>query len=140
VASQKAPEPRVAEPVPWVAGKLSCGVMFVGCPGYRFDEGAAWTFPLLGCVTGLPECGLGWGCILVRGSDFGVLEVDFFCTLFLKIAVFWPDLQSLWWGTHRSRGWYFPDVLRDRQVELAYLGIVLPFGDRKPRSGGISII
>ena len=24
-----------------------------------------------------------------------------------------------------SRGWYFPDVLRDRQVELAYLGIVL---------------
>jgi len=91
-------------------------------------------------VTGLPECGLGWGCILVRGSDFGVLEVDFFCILFLKIAVFWPDLQSLWWGTHRSRGWYFPDVLRDRQVELAYLGIVLPFGDRKPRSGGISII
>jgi len=26
------------------------------------------------------------------------------------------------------------------KVELAYLGIVLPFGDRKPRSGGISII
>jgi len=79
-------------------------------------------------VTSLPECGLGWGCILVHGSDFGVLEVGFFCTLFLKIAVFWPDLQSLWWGTHRLRGWYFPDVLRDRQVELAYLGNVLPLG------------
>jgi len=61
---------------------------------------------------------------------YGVLEVDFFCTLFLKIAVFWPDLQSLWRGTHRSRRWYFPDVLRNRQVELAYLGNVLPLGPK----------
>jgi len=47
----------------------ACGVYFVGCHGYRLDEGAAWTFPLLGCVTGLPKCGLEWGCILVCGSD-----------------------------------------------------------------------
>ena len=39
-----------------------------------------------------------------------------------------------------SRGWYFPDVLRDRQVGLAYLGIVLPLGVRKPQSGGNSFI
>jgi len=101
------------------------------------------TFLLLGCVTGTSvgqSMGLGGAASLSVVVIYGVLEVDFFCDLFLKIAVFWPDLQSLWWGTHRSRGWYFPDVLRDRQVELAYLGIVLPFGDRKPRSGGISII
>ena len=29
-----------------------------------------------------------------------------------------------------SRGWYFPDVLWDRQVELAYLGYVLPLGSK----------
>jgi len=84
--------------------KLTCGRSFVGCPGYRFDEEAAWTFPLLGCVTGLPECGLGWGCILVRGTDFGVLEVDFFCTLLLKIPVCWPDTRT---SVYESCGWYF---------------------------------
>jgi len=46
--------------------------------------------------------------------------------------VFWPGLQSLWWGTDRSRGWYFPDVLRDRQVWLACPGIVLLLGVGKP--------
>ena len=31
-----------------------------------------------------------------------------------------------------SRGWYPPDVPRDRQVELAYPGIVTPFSGYKP--------
>jgi len=31
-----------------------------------------------------------------------------------------------------SRGWYFPYVLWDRRVELAYLGNVLPLGSVNP--------
>ena len=41
-------------------------------------------------------------------------------------------LDSLWWGFHHARVWYSLDVLRDRQVELAYLGIVMPFSGRIP--------
>ena len=54
------------------------GVCLRCAPGTFYGKGAGGSL-LLGCVTGLPECGLGWGCILVHGSDFGVQEVDFFC-------------------------------------------------------------
>ncbi|PUU74860.1 hypothetical protein B9Z19DRAFT_395815 [Tuber borchii] len=73
------------------------------------------------------------GCVLVDGVEGGfLLLVPWLGGLFLKIAVFWPDARALRWGYYASRGWYFPDVLRDRQVGLAYPGIVMPFGAHKP--------
>ena len=35
-------------------------------------------------------------------------------------------------GLLRIAWWYFPYVLRDRQVELAHLGIVMPFSGHIP--------
>ena len=49
---------------------------------------------------------------------YGVLEVDFFCTLFLKIVVSWSTLRAL---AHKVPGWYFPDVLRTRQFRTGVL-------------------
>jgi len=37
-------------------------------------------------------------------------------------------LNTLFYPSYTSRGWYFPYVERDRRVELAYLGIVLLLG------------
>jgi len=37
-----------------------------------------------------------------------------------------------------SGGWYFLDILWNRRVGLAYLGIVLPFGVERP--GRVSIV
>ena len=54
------------------------------------------TFLLLGCVTGTSvdqNIGLGGAASLSMVVIYGVLEVDFFCYLFLKIAVFWPGIR-----------------------------------------------
>ena len=64
----------MAEPIPWDGWQtgVACakgGGLFLGCPGYRVGPGAAWIFPLLGWVTGLPDCGLRWGCTLFYRSD-----------------------------------------------------------------------
>ena len=58
--------------------------------------------------------------MLSAGGGFLLLDI-----FFMKMAMFWLGIQALWSG-YMSHGWYFPDVLRDRQVALAYLGIVLP--------------
>ena len=49
-------------------------------------------------------------------------------------AVCWSGFLSLWWGNYELPGWYFPDILRARQVELAYLGIVLLLRAHMPMS------
>ena len=49
---------------------------------------------------------------------YGVLEVDFFCTLFLQIVVSWLTSRAL---AYDVRGWYFPDVLRTRRFGTGVL-------------------
>ena len=58
--------------------------------------------------------------LLSAGGGFLLLDI-----FFMKIAVFWLGIQAVRW-CYMSHGWNFPDVLRDRRVALAYLGIVLP--------------
>ena len=56
------------------------------------------------------------------GAGGGFLLLDIF---FMKMAMYWLGIQVVWSGYMSHRG-YFPDVLWDRRVALAYLGIVLP--------------
>jgi len=48
VASQKAPEPHVAEPVPWVAGEIDLWREFCGVPWVSFRQRSGVDFSFVG--------------------------------------------------------------------------------------------
>ena len=86
VASQKVPEPRVGEPVPWMAGGWGLVACILwGAMGIVWTKGRRGLFL---CWVVWPVCrsvGLNGAASLSVVVIYGVLEVDFFCTLFLKI-------------------------------------------------------
>ena len=124
VASQKAPGPHVAEPMP---GWRLC-VVAVGAPRWEIDFGfLMWRW--------FCEAMLRWFCVFWLG--FPVSLAASFCLgslggLGLPLPTVGGSLTVMVRSRYGLYGWYFPDVLRDRQELFVYTGSFGCFAVRIP--------